>query len=1402
MKTKDKIITAERSEGLTLIELLVALAVFGLIITGIIFYLMRTAQTTGRRVDVAVTVQQSARLAMDQLTRELRQTGYHRQSVVPFSIGAATEQVACTGSSIEFEAEFMTKSQPETNEIMRIAYQYDASAKVLKRRASSGTAGTNSYTCSGVALLQTSFLWNNPEETIVTNVSNFALTYKIINPHASPQTKQTTTPNCTDLQYVDSIVVELDSQVDNPYPGSGAPVTIKLLSEVKTRNTGIFGGCSQNPPPLLAPSGLAVTDLCLCTRLQFSWGASGSASVTGYRVMVGTQSGMYQATVDVGKNILTYTLDQSMGLQPGVAYFVAVAALDDNCHNISAAAEFAATGSAVPGACGPSDSAPSPLTPEAVDVTQAKSVSAVGSVTLTWPAVVHGGAPRDDLNGYRVYRSQTGAAGSFACINCNPSNNDSVTVNLTPGASTYTYTDNDPTLVGCTVYYYRIAAVNCMGEGTQTASIHGDGAGTLDPADYPQVGVTNTTPQDNTPPGDPKNFIASPGSQEVILTFTTPSDADATGVLILWSAASTPPEAVNNQRPTGNVAYDQAALTPNNTYDFHHIGLTNGTHYYYRAYAYDRCGNYSKGTASAADAQPCNDVVIPPPGAQLWYHGAPPAPTITAVKYCGISATIYWNAPKMLNTGTGQMEVPPDLYQYFIYRDTVKIKEVGATDNATDSTLDEATYAGKEVKYQVQAIDCAGNAGPLSASVSAFPGSVNVDHTRSALFTTAGDNHNEVYFVIHNSSAAIATVQSMVLLYNQDSAFVKEVDFYTVNGDTPYLTYTFEKTVYQASGAPTHVSGSTIPFTGNPQISGAGAFPGASYRVVKVTFTGADGIDTSAADMRGITISSTKFTFFLASGDPCDMTSTQFTIPTGPLFSGTSQQPPSASAFLASTTLTGAYTVIGGNETNVMSFINTDSSTSTITATLYYQVTNKTTSSVSRGNYPFTGWTSLSMLFDSAGKFFILSQSGSGTKIPAEDGNRVWYFIYAYDDKGQINTDPGSSSLAYTYDESIVDPCTTIPNAPTGLSAGACGTDEVLLSWAPVTKNTDNTNITDLKGYKLYRYNDSGYTTLSSGFPKDVGENINYTDSGINLATTNHWYKVTAYDTCSPAKESAKSTGIMSPITGVSGTVSITPSVDSINPWISGLVDTVGRFTVTINDPAFACGGSLDTGSEQIVWVHDCTSSGLDDDWFRMKEVENTGVFQIDKDYYGGRDFIQATYGTNQGPWSPWQRNLDLQVNKSDTITLCWNQVIAASGGGLPSGLGEGTACSPCLKTATVSVIPDPCLDTPNAPVLNTASKGTGNSRMNFTWTKPTQNTDGSALIDLAGFNIYRGTSANGPWTNVGFLNTSVCTGNNCSVSNFDVGAKLTGVFWFSITAVDTCSPPKESVNSNVKGPF
>lgn len=59
--------------------------------------------------------------------------------------------------------------------------------------------------------------------------------------------------------------------------------------------------------------------------------------------------------------------------------------------------------------------------------------------------------------------------------------------------------------------------------------------------------------------------------------------------------------------------------------------------------------------------------------------------------------------------------------------------------------------------------------------------------------------------------------------------------------------------------------------------------------------------------------------------------------------------------------------------------------------------------------------------------------------------------------------------------------------------------------------------------------------------------------------------------------------------------------------------------------------------------------------------------------------------------------------------------------------------------TANLQSTNDP---TTPSPVSGPAAAGSGPNRINLTWTPPTTNTDGSSLIDLAGYNIYRSTTS------------------------------------------------------------
>ena len=73
-----------------------------------------------------------------------------------------------------------------------------------------------------------------------------------------------------------------------------------------------------------------------------------------------------------------------------------------------------------------------------------------------------------------------------------------------------------------------------------------------------------------------------------------------------------------------------------------------------------------------------------------------------------------------------------------------------------------------------------------------------------------------------------------------------------------------------------------------------------------------------------------------------------------------------------------------------------------------------------------------------------------------------------------------------------------------------------------------------------------------------------------------------------------------------------------------------------------------------------------------------------------------------------------------------------------------------------------------------------------LSWTPPTQNTDGSALTDLAGYKIYWGTSQ----SNL----SNVATINNPGVTTYLVENLVPGTYFFAATAFDTSGNESHAV--------
>jgi len=222
------------------------------------------------------------------------------------------------------------------------------------------------------------------------------------------------------------------------------------------------------------------------------------------------------------------------GLTNGTTYYYAAFAYD-NSRNYSALDD----GSKI-------TAVPADTTPPA-SVTNMAATAGDTTVSLTWTK------PGDaDLAGVKIVRK----AGSYPT---NYSDGDSVYNGLLT-------TFNDTVLTNGTTYYYAAFAYDEV-------------------PNYSTLGSTSkvtATPIDNIAPASVTNVVATGGNASASLSWTKPGDADLAGVKIVRKAGSYP-----TNYSDGTPIYDGMATSTSDS------GLTNGTTYYYAAFAYDEVPNYS-----------------------------------------------------------------------------------------------------------------------------------------------------------------------------------------------------------------------------------------------------------------------------------------------------------------------------------------------------------------------------------------------------------------------------------------------------------------------------------------------------------------------------------------------------------------------------------------------------------------------------------------------------------------------------------------------------------------------------------------------------------------------------------------------------------------------------------------
>ena len=163
------------------------------------------------------------------------------------------------------------------------------------------------------------------------------------------------------------------------------------------------------------------------------------------------------------------------------------------------------------------------------------------SVQLSWSAPSNGGSA---ITGYNVYRGTSPGGESSTAI-------------ASPSSTSY----NDTGLTNGTTYYYKVSAVNGVGEGSQSN----------------EASATPVAPCVPTTTACAPVLTATGGSNVVHLSWTVPAAPPSYPISYYYILRST---------TSGNEAI--TSLSYSNTYD--DFGVTNGTTYYYKVQPYNAYG--------------------------------------------------------------------------------------------------------------------------------------------------------------------------------------------------------------------------------------------------------------------------------------------------------------------------------------------------------------------------------------------------------------------------------------------------------------------------------------------------------------------------------------------------------------------------------------------------------------------------------------------------------------------------------------------------------------------------------------------------------------------------------------------------------------------------------------------
>ena len=1084
---------------------------------------------------------QNARLAIDQLSREMRMASFGVVGQITFSdaketsvsfLGdidsdinttlAAAANTGATTISVDLEDEQDTIDSTDYiflhsgGEVEMVAVTDTGDPYSLNGEPDTiilNTGLSNSYPASTTIVKSvetTTYTHNYGNQTLLKNgivsatgISNLEFHYYNDSGNEMvPASLQSL--NVTERAAIRRVEVVLQTQV-----AGDSSISKTYTASVDLRNMGARGFSADTCPPN-APTSLSISDTGTCGHFTAAWSAPTTnecdgttiTDLGGYKIHFGTETGSYFIPAF---NVPDETVNEyqvaDVRLENDTQYYVAIVAYDSSFNESSESSEVSFT----------LHDTDRPEPPENLEAT-----SSVGSVTLTWDA-----SEDEDASGYRVYR---GTSADFT-----PSGSNMLADENTISEGTTEYTDSS--VASCVTYYYKVSSVDCVGEGNFTEATYGDGDGTG--ADSPTSGATNTTASEDpaTPPGIVDPFGASGSDQSILLSWTNPSDADFSHVIMRYSTASYPSSTTAGQE----VAV--VSCQPGSSSTYTHSDLTNGTQYYYSIFPVDQCGNVGDHSTAAATPNmmaPVVEITSPASGSvitngQLVYQarGYDPdetnlsePPSLSADNGKGISQVTFYVTPDPMS---GQLPLTEYSAEYCGFGGDSNPCNVGDVSGWCSGTYNLYVVARDNESQTTQT--------PYT-TIQIQGGGIELDDSYENSVT--GTYKEKINFQIKNTNIAEAKLKTINVTWSRADArlgYVRIPDSSTewsyetygspgssgedlefTSGSEPEISadgtstvqlefvHNFATLTYSAMSGSTQITvsnasdfsdGDSIYVGDSPEAAQVDSINGNTVYLqsgISNSYSSGEKVslaaDSSEMPMTGVTLTIVFGYELTTYGQVCLSDSIEVTASTGPVIGTAYQDEPTLNTTMLSTI--GSIYVENYRPVPVHAVVTDYSGMGISSMAAYYKVDSEMESTA-----PSSGYTSVNMTYDESDGWY------EGT-IPYATDSRIWVYFLATDANSATDRKPASG--AYTYD---LNPDTAAPTCPLGLTATVMGMKEVQLQWQANSEE-------DVEGYHIYRREECG--SWAKKYTLVTDENlatpsvIDYTDNDPKIKTDRYCY--------------------------------------------------------------------------------------------------------------------------------------------------------------------------------------------------------------------------------------------------------------------------------------------------------